>query len=300
MSNKHENDGDVGRETMGAVGRPTWAVRAMLALIPLAVLVGTGHQMLQLRAEERWWEFAEELGRAPLPETRHTIDAGVEGAFAPVYTAIPSLLDWHYSFRGQYTELGLILLGRLEREVESRLFGALEEDISLVADDVGRVMQEEVLAEIERWFGRETIVLPLRMGGGPGGAMETLFEDAKRHFTVSIGPTAVGASMAGLGTSIGVKTLATGVAERLAGGALLRAAGPAIGRAAGFLVAVVAGVGIDIALRKLDELRNREELEQALIGLVDEEKERVRSALSGAVDEAKATALGEFVPFQLR
>ena len=51
------------------------------------------------------------------------IDAEVEEAFAPVYAAIPSLLDWHYSFIGQYAELGLALTGGLEEEIESRLFG---------------------------------------------------------------------------------------------------------------------------------------------------------------------------------
>ena len=299
MSNKQANDGEAGRETSRA-GRRAWAGRAMLALVPLVVLVATGHQMLQLRAEERWLEFSEEFSRAPLPETHRAIDAGVEEAFAPVYAAIPSLLDWHYSFIGQYAELGLALTGRLEGEIESRLFGELEEGIGLVADDVGRVMQEEVLAEIERWFGREAAVLPPWLSRGRGRALETLLEDARRHFVVSVGPTAVGAAMAGVRTSVGVKALTTRLAERLAGGAAVRAAGPVLGRAAGFIVAAAAGVGIDIALRKLDELLNRDELEESLTALVDEEKEKVKAVLAGAVEEVKVTALGEFVPSRLR
>ena len=272
----------------------------MLALVPLAVLVATGHQMLRLRAEERWRGFSEELRRAPLQETRQAIDGGIEGAFAPVYAAIPSLLDWHYSFIGQYAELGLALTGRLEEEIESRLFGDLEVGISLAVDDVGRVMQEEMLSEIERWFGREVGAVHPGLGGGLGRALETLLEDAKRHFAVAVGPTAVGAAMAGVRTSAGVRTLTRGLAEKLAGGAALRAAGPLMGRAAGFIVAAAAGVGLDIALRKLDELLNRDELEQALTALVDEEKERVKAALAGAVEEVKMTALGEFVPSRLR
>ena len=106
--------------------------------------------------------------------------------------------------------------------------------------------------------------------------------------------------MAGVRTSVGVKALTTRLAERLVGGAALRAAGPVLGRAAGFIVAAAAGVGIDIALRKLDELLNRDELEEALTVMVDEEKERVKAALAGAVEEVKVTALGEFVPSRLR
>ena len=299
MSNKQANDGEAGRETSQA-GRRAWAGWAMLALVPLVVLVATGQQMLLLRAEERWRDFSEELRRAPLPETRQAIDAGVEEAFAPVYAAIPPLLDWHYSFIGQYAELGLALTGRLEGEIESRLFGELEEGIGLAVDDVGRVMQEEVLTEIERWFGREVAALPPGLRGGVGRALETLLEDARRHFVVAIGPMAVGAALSGVRTSVGVKALTTRLAERLAGGAALRAAGPLLGRTVGFIVAAAAGVGIDIALRKLDELLNRDELEEALTAMVDEEKERVKAVLAGAVEEVKVTALGEFVPSRLR
>ena len=299
MSNKQTNDDEAGRDTSRA-GRRAWTGRAMLAMVPLVVLVATGHQMLELRAEERWREFSEELRRAPLPETGQAIDAGVEEAFAPVYAAIPSLLDWHYSFIGQYAELGLALTGRLEGEIEARLFGELEDGMSLVVADVGRVMEGEVLTEIERWFGREVAALPPGWRGRGAHALEMLLEDARHHFVVAIGPTAVGAAMAGVRTSVGVKTVTRGLAEKLAGGAALRAAGPLMGRAAGYIVAAAAGVGIDIALRKLDELLNRDELEQALTELVDEEKERVKAALESAVDEVKVAALGDFVPSRLR
>ncbi len=299
MSNKQASDGEVGRG-MSRAGRRAWTGRAVLALVPLAVLVATAHQMLLLRVEERWREFAVEFRGTPLPETRQSINAGVEAAFAPVYSAIPSLLDWHYSFIGQYAELGLALIGRLEEEIEARLFGELEEDIGLAVANVGRVMQQEVLTEIERWLGREAPTLPSGSRRGSGRALEMLLEDARRHFTVSVGPTAVGAAMAGARTSVGVKTLTGGLAEKLAGGAALRAAGPLMGRAAGLIVAAAAGVGIDIALRKLDELLNRDELEQALTALVDEEKERVKAALESAVGELKVTALGDFIPSRLR
>ena len=299
MANNQANDGEAGREASRAERR-AWGGRVMLALVPLAVLVATGHQMMQLRAEERWREFSVEFRRTPLPETSQAIDAGVEAAFAPVYAAIPSLLDWHYSFIGQYAELGLALTGRLEGEIESRLFGELEDGISLAVADVGRVMEEEVLTEIERWFGREVAALPPGLRGRGGRALETLLEDARRHFVVAIGPTAVGAAMVGVRTSVGVKTLTRGLAEKLAGGAALRAAGPLMGRAAGFILAAAAGVGIDIALRKLDELLNGDELEQALTALVHEEKESVKAALESAVDEVKVTALGDFVPSRLR
>ena len=101
-------------------------------------------------------------------------------------------------------------------------------------------------------------------------------------------------------TSVAVKALTTRLAQKLASGAAIRAAGGILGRSAGLVVAGVAGVAVDIAVRKLDELRNREGLEQALAALVDEEKEKLKSALSSEVDDVKLTALGDFIPSELR
>lgn len=300
MSSRDTENGEAGRNTP-RTGRKAWAGRAILALMPLAILATTGHHMLHQRLEEQFRRFGQERIRAPLPEeARRLIDKGVEDAFAPVYDRIPEFLDWHYSFFGQYTELGLMLVGRLEGEIESRLLGGLEGRISATGEDVGRVMQEEMLVELERWFDRDVASLP----PGPRAAYERMLgpvlEDAKRRFTVSIGPTAVGAAMAGVGTSVGVRALVTGLAERLVGGAAVRSGVSALGRAVGLIVAAGVAVGVDIALRELDEMLHREELERELTALVDEQKERVRAALLGAVDDVKAEALGNFIPAQLR
>ena len=219
MSSRDTENGEAGRKTP-RTGRRAWAGRAILALVPLAILATTGHHMLHQRLEEQFRRFGQERIRAPLPEeARRLIDKGVEDAFAPVYDRIPEFLDWHYSFFGQYTELGLMLVGRLEGEIESRLLGGLEGRISAIGEDVGRVMQEEVLAELERWFDRDVASLPPGLRAAYERKLEPVLEDAKRRLTVSIGPTTVGAAMAGVGTSVGVRALATGLAERLVGGA---------------------------------------------------------------------------------
>ena len=300
MSSRDTENGETGRETP-RTGRKAWAGRAILALVPLAILAATGHHMLHQRLEEQFRRFGQERIRAPLPEeARRLIDRGVEDAFAPVYDRVPEFLDWHYSFFGQYTELGLMLVGRLEGEIESRLFGGVEERINATGEDVGRVMQEEMRTELERWFDRDIASLPPGLRTAYERMLGPVLEDAGRRFAASIGPTAVGAAMAGVGTSIGVRAVATGIAERLVGGAAVRSGVSALGRAAGLIVAAGAAVGIDIALRELDELLHREELERELTALVDEHKERVRVALPGAVDDVKAEALGNFIPARLR
>ena len=158
----------------------------MLALIPLAILGATVHHVLQQRVEEPWREFSGKLRRAPLPETSQAIDELVEDAFGPVYARIPAFLDWHYSFLGQYTELGLAVSGRLEEEIESQLLGGLEERIGVAREGVGRVMQEEMLTELERWFGRDVASLPPGLRTGYERMLEPVLEEATRRFAVSV------------------------------------------------------------------------------------------------------------------
>ena len=292
MLNKHVKEGDMGTE-LAKPSRTACVGRVVLVLVPLVVLAATGHQVLQQRVEEQLGLFTESYRRAPLSEeTRQTIVEQVDGAFEPVYAAIPEFLDWHYSFLGQYTELGLVLLGRLEGEIESRLFGGLEEGIGAASEDVGRVMQEEMLKELDRWFDRDVASIPSGLRAGYGRMVESMLADAKRRFTLSVGPTALGSAMAGVGTSVAVRALATKLAERLASGAAIRATGSLLGRSAALIVAAAAGVAIDFALRRIDEARNRDKLEQALTVMVDEEKENVKAALTSAANEVKARALG--------
>ena len=273
----------------GAVGKQ-WVVRVMLTLVSLVILAAGGHFLLLQRMEEQWREFSEEFRQAALPETRRAIDERVEDAFAPVYAAIPSLLDWHYSLRGRITEPFLIVSGRLEESIESRLLGGLEERIGVALNSVGRVMQEEGLNKFERWYDREVTSLPLGLG--------TVYKrKLKRRFVASVGPTTL---VAAISTPVGSTTLENRVARSLSpgvGSTVLRAGRALIGR---FVSRVVGGIVVgfagwliaDFTLGKLEEWQGRKELEQGLTELVNAEKEKVKSALSGAVDDVKLEALG--------
>ena len=272
------------RDKLGR-GKKQLVVRVMLTLAPLVILAGGGHYLLLQRMEEQWRDFSEEFRRAALPETHRAIDERVEDAFAPVYARIPALLDWHYSARGRIEESFLILSGRLEKSIGSRLLGGLEERIGVALDSVGRVMQEEGLSKFERWYDREVASLPLGLG--------TVYKrKLKRRFVASVGPTAL---VAAITTPVDPTTLENRVAGSLSpgvGSKLLRAGralfGRFVSRVVGGIVAGIAGWLIaDFTLGKLEEWQGRKELEQGLTELVDAEKEKVKSALSGAVDDVK-------------
>ena len=277
------------RDKLGR-GRKKLVVRVMLTLAPLVILAGCGHYLLLQRMEAQWRDFSQEFRRAALPETRRAIDERVEDAFAPVYASIPALLDWHYSPRGRMEESILILFGRLESSIGSRLLGGLEERIDVALESVGRVMQEEGLNKFERWYDREVASLPLGLG--------TVYErKLKRRFVASVGPTAL---VAAITTPVDPTTLENRVAENLSPGVgrWVHRAGRAlfgrfVSRVVGGIVAGIAGCLVaDFTLGKLDELQGRNGLKQGLTELVDAEQEKVKSALSRAVDDVQSEALG--------
>lgn len=269
-----------------------WVVQGTCVLVPLVILAAAGHHMLQQRVEELWRDFSEEFRQAPLPQTHRAIDERIEEAFAPVYAAIPALLDWHYSFRGRLTEQFLAVSGRMRKSIGSQLLEGLQERIGVACDSVGHMLQDEGLSELERWLDRE--VGPLAPG------MRRVYKRMlARRFAASIRPTAFAVSI-----SIGPTGLADSVAERLSPGAAnagLRVGRSVIARSlgrvgAGIVGGVAAWLALDFALGEVEEWRGRDELEQGLTALADREKENVKSALRSAVDDFRIEALGHFTP----
>ena len=270
---------------------------------------------LRQQAERDWIAFRERLLRQELRETEGAIQDGINAAFAPVYTGIPSFLDWHYSVIGQYVELGLAAFGELEEEFSVRLFPELQERIANASADVDQTMRKEMRALIEQWVRDQGQMLPTE-------ALRTAYErmlgatmaDTVQRFTVSAPPSAVVAVGAGAAGTAATAAVAKGLAKKLTastavktvGKAVLRTGSPlgaaAAGAAAGaFLgpagaaVGVIAGaaawLALDGAIVNIDEHLNRSAFERELIALVDESKAQVKTALSAAVDRTKAEAL---------
>ena len=275
----------------------------MLALVPLAALGATVFHLLQQRAEEQLRQraeeqlghFAEEYRQGPLSrEARRSIDAGVDAAFAPVYAGIPDLLDWHYSFFRQWTVLIWLLPGRLEEEIESRLFGSLEEEIDVAVGGVGSVMQEAMLAELDQWFARDVDSVWPWLRTDYERILEPMLADARRRFAVCIGPTVLREAMTDVEISLGENPLEPELPETgisMFGRWALRALLLHFVALPGIIPGVAAWLILDFAYREAGELWGREDLEQELIALVDQEKERVKPALSSAAEEIRARPL---------
>jgi len=62
------------------------------------------------------------LNSNSLKEIKRQIDISINKAYQPIYGQIDNFSDFHYSVKGEYTELGTVLFGEVENILEEQLF----------------------------------------------------------------------------------------------------------------------------------------------------------------------------------
>ena len=236
--------------------------------------------------------FREALEGVPdlvLDQVLPNLDPLLDSAFQPAYERVEDYTDFHYSIRGEYTELGGALFARLEDDLEERLFAGLSERLNSVSSE----LDESFLRAYERTLGEK-----IRMASKSvdiGEATRNATQGAIQRVKVTM-PIAAATTVAG---AVSIKVISKVVAKKVAikfagkgllkGGSLLTGAGtgaalcaPAGPAAAvcGIAGAVVAGLTVDAIVIEADEWKNREDFEQNLRQAIDDEKYRVRSVLT--------------------
>ncbi|WP_334063339.1 hypothetical protein [Limimaricola cinnabarinus] len=230
-------------------------------------------------------------------EIRGRIGPLLEEAYAPVYAGIPAYMDFHYSLKGEWLELGSAALGEMGTGLHRYLFAGLETRLGEITDALERDYADRYVSALDDAI--------MAFPGGVdalGPTVTRAIGDAKARIRATGGTFA--------GTAIGalsLKTLTKGFAKKLgtklaakvaaktgskwiaaAGGAGTGAAvcawaGPG---AAGCAVAgaVVTWIGVDLAMIELDEYVTRDDFERDLSELIDFQKEETRQALEEMLD----------------
>lgn len=295
------------------LARSPWASRAILALVPLTILAGTFfsawgqlrlEKHLRERVEAQWSAFSADMLQAgSLPGTTQAIDRLVDDAFAPTYSGISEFLDWHYSFLGQATQVMLWVSGGLEEELGSRLVGGLVEPIGAIPDSIARVMRNEVLTELDRWFGNDLASLPVALRPEYERLLQPIRESTRSRLMVTVAPATIASAVTGAGTVVGTRALANRVAQRLSSRVALRLSSrvglQSVGRLLATGLSVAVFLAIDKLFREVDEWLNRDDFEADLTALIDVERAELKSALTDAIEEIKPRFLGDFTPSEL-
>ena len=285
--------GTIAMMTLGTVGLYVAGSKQAVEppLLP-AVHDDTAPSVVEMTAEE----FRKALENAPdvvLDQVLPNIQPLLDDAFQPVYYGIKNYTDFHYSIRGEYTELMGAAVGTLEDDLERRLFAGLSDRLNSVSLEMDNsFIQAYKLVLDER----------IMMASGSvdfGDATRRATQNARQRVKMTA-PVAAATTVAG---AVSIKLISKTVAKKIAakvaakaagkglmkGGTLLTGAGigalacaPAgpLAAACGVGGAVVVWLTVDAVGIQLDEMLNREEFEQNLRDAIDDEKDRVRLVLT--------------------
>lgn len=230
-----------------------------------------------------------------------TVDKEVDRLFKQVENNVESFLDFHYSVKGEYLELGAMLSNSLEEKIQEKIFG---KDFTKKYDIAMQNIAQKYKLSIDNHstfvenIGLENIDLKHN-----AAALERMKEDIKRFqyniaTKISLAGVGAGAQLAVLLSSkIALKagSKVTGKAV-VKGGAKLAAkeAAAATAAAAGTLcgpfvwvcsptAAAIAWVSTDVIVVSADEKLNRDKLKQEILDSLDQDKKRLKQELKANI-----------------
>lgn len=240
-------------------------------------------------------KFRAALEGAPdevLQQVLPKIDPLLDKAFQPVVDRIEGYTDFHYSIRGEYTELVVAVAGSLEADLETRLFDGLSDRLK----GVSAAMDQDFASAYERELGKR--ISAASNSVDLGEAMRRATQDAIARVKVTA-PAAAATTVAGaISLKVISKTVAKKVAAKVAakaaakglfkGGSVLGGAGAGaaicspsgpVAAACGIAGGVIAWFTVDAVVIGLDEVLNRDEFERELRASVDAEKRRISAEM---------------------
>ena len=247
-------------------------------------------------------------GRLRLDHPGGALHEQIEAVFGPIYeTNIPEFLDWHYTVVGQYTQLALAAAGRLEQEIDSRLFGNLTEQVELAFNAIATAQESEARALLAQCIENEVQLLDADRETREflDRMLNEAIGDTLRRLATSAAVSGSGAVGAGLLVKGMVKKLLASIAVKTTGKSAAKAVGSWKAAAAaaaalsplgpvGTVVGGVLGAAggwlvVDSLAVEVDEFWNRDDFERELVALADERRAEILAAMSAAI-EARARA----------
>jgi hypothetical protein len=229
------------------------------------------------------------------------IDREMEHLFKPVEANVDRFLDFHYSVRGEYTELGTMALGDIHELIRNKLFGddfknQLSQSSKYIADSYTKSMEHHLdflhdvaLKGVDTNLNSE-VLLNLR---GDIDANKLLQEE-KLGLLVAIrfGPKLLQPLMTKL-IAKGTAKVATKSASKMGTKMAATATGITASAICGPLVwvcAPIAGVSLwlatDVAVVSADEYLNREEFKEEILQSLNQKKKIMTKNYKEAYHEA--------------
>lgn len=217
------------------------------------------------------------------------VDAQIDNLFDPIENNVDKFLDWHYSLKGNYSELALFVAKKLCLSVEDALFNKLQEKL-LGADYKQRLKTmtdniSDAFISLLRQHKKDTEKIATQGVADIPQVVESLKninDRTERDLQLKMGFAAAIGATAGMGAGALMKRLAPKLVKRLGtklGGKFLAKIGIAVG-------GVLLALGTDVAFNYIDEWLHRDDFKKEILNNINEVKKNLKESYKTGFDNS--------------
>lgn len=221
------------------------------------------------------------------------VDAQIDNLFDPIENNVDKFLDWHYSLKGNYSELALLtakfVAKKLGLSVEDALFNKLQEKL-LGADYKQRLKTmtdniSDAFISLLRQHKKDTEKIATQGVAGIPQVVESLkniTDRTERDLKLKMGFAAAIGATAGVGAGALMKKLAPKLVKKLGtklGVKFLAKFGIAVG-------GVLSTLGADVAFNYIDEWLHRDDFKKEILNNINEAKKNLKESYKMGFDNS--------------
>ncbi|MFT2639421.1 hypothetical protein [Helicobacter pylori] len=222
------------------------------------------------------------------------VDAQIDNLFDPIEHNVDKFLDWHYSLKGNYSELAFFVAKKLGLSVEDALFNKLQEKL-LGADYKQRLKTmtdniSDAFISLLCQHKKDTEKIATQGVADIPQVVESLknIDDRiERDLKLKMGFAAEIGATAGVGAGKLMKRLVPKLVEKLGtklgakvGAKFLAKFGIAVGGG------VLSTLGADVALNYIDEWLHRDDFKKEILNNINEMKKNLKESYKMGFDNS--------------
>ncbi|MGL2401198.1 hypothetical protein ACOWMZ_01970 [Helicobacter pylori] len=218
------------------------------------------------------------------------VDAQIDNLFDPIENNVDKFLDWHYSLKGNYSELALFATKMIGSSAEDALFNKLQEKL-LGADYKQRLKTmtdniSDAFISLLRQHKKDTEKIATQgVAGIPQVAesLKNIDDRTERDLKLKMGFAAAIGTTAGVGAGKLMEKLTPKLVKKLGtklGAKFLAKFGIAVG--GGFL----STLGADVAFNYIDEWLHRDEFKKEILNHINEAKKNLKESYKTGFDNS--------------
>lgn len=225
------------------------------------------------------------------------VDAQIDNLFDPIENNVDKFLDWHYSLKGNYSELALFIAKKTGLNAEDALFNKLQEKL-LGADYKQRLKTmtdniSDAFISLLCQHKKDTEKIATQGVAGISQVAESLknIDDRiERDLNLKMGFAAAIGATASVHASALMKRLAPKLVKRLGtklGAKFLAKFGIAVG-------GVLSALGADVAFNYIDEWLHRDGFKKEILNNINEGKENLKNSYKQQFNDSFVKISQEF------